>query len=115
MTRGRPAGSRDVADHADRLVDGEVDELRPRQRFAVDANFLLQRIDARAKLRHDLAIDFDAAFANQFFAFAPAGDAGLGENFLQPLAAVGRRTVVARRSVVVLAAAKRARAPGRRS
>jgi hypothetical protein len=48
------------------------------QRFAIDANLLPLRIDARAELRHHLAIDLYAAFANQLFAFAPAGKTGCG-------------------------------------
>ena len=78
----RPAGR--IArrgNDAGRLVDGEVHQLRLRQHFAIDANFLLQRIDARAQLGDDLPIDFDAAFANQLFAFAPAGNAGGARTF----------------------------------
>ena len=59
--------------------------------FAVDADFLLVRIDARAELGDHLAIDFDAAVEDQLLALAAAGDAGGGENFLQSIGALVRR------------------------
>jgi hypothetical protein len=76
------------------FVYGKVNELRPAQRFAVDADFLSLRIDASAELRHDLMINLDATFENQLFAFAPTGDAGGRENFLQSLA-IDRRCAIA--------------------
>jgi hypothetical protein len=76
---GRIASRRD---DTFRLVHGEVDKPRPAQRFAVDADFLSLRIDASAELRHDLMIDFHAAFENQLFALAPTGHAGGSEKFL---------------------------------
>ncbi len=59
------------------------------QDFAVDANFLRARIDARAELGDDLAIDLDAAVEDQLLALASAGDAASGEHLLQPLGALG--------------------------
>ena len=81
-------------DDARRFVHGEVHELWARQRFAVDANFLPLRIDARAQLGDDLVIDLDAAFENELLALAPAGNAGRGEHLLQPVAAVLGLTIV---------------------
>ncbi len=76
------------------FVYGKVNELRPAQRFAVDTDFLSLRIDARAELCHYLMIYLDATFEDQLFAFAPTGDAGGRENFLQSLA-IYRRCAIA--------------------
>jgi hypothetical protein len=83
----RPAGGVASGCHdAFRLIHGKVDELRTAQRFAVDADFLFLRIDARAEFRHHLVIDFDAAFEDQLFALATTGDTGGGEDFLEAIA-----------------------------
>ena len=107
MTRGRPAGSRDVETTPVGLFTAKYTSFGCVQRFAVDANFLLLRIDARAKLGDDLPIDLDAAFENQLFAFAPAGNAGVREKLLQPLAPVVRWILLARWSVPFCRRAKR--------
>ncbi|HVT30103.1 MAG TPA: hypothetical protein VHE81_18970 [Lacipirellulaceae bacterium] len=91
--------------HTDRLVDGEIRQLWPRQSFAIDADFLPLRIDTSAQLGHDLSIDFHTALEHQFFALAATGNSGLGEDFLQTLAAnsVGysrRRAEVVRRGAM---------------
>jgi hypothetical protein len=95
---GRVAGRRN---NADGLVHREVRELGPRQGLAIDSDFLFLRVDARAKLRDHFAIDFDAAFAHQFFAFAPAGNAGLGQDLLQALAGPRAWMLVARTFVTL--------------
>ena len=86
VTRGRPAGSRAVDTTPTGLLTAKYTSFGRDSDFAVDADFLPLRIDARAELRDDLAIDFDAAFEDELLAFAPAGDAGGGENFLQAIA-----------------------------
>lgn len=50
------------ADHTRWLIKQEIGPLRPRQRYAVDANFLSQRIDACAQLSDHLAIDLNSTF-----------------------------------------------------
>jgi hypothetical protein len=91
----RPAGRIARRRHdALRLIDGEVHQLRSRQCLAVDADFLLLGIDARAQFGHNLSVHFDAAFKDELLAFASAGDSGCRENFLQPVAAGGFGTVL---------------------
>jgi hypothetical protein len=74
-------------DNADGFVDGKVCQLRPRQHFAIHANFLPHWINAGAEFRHNFMIDFHATCEYQFFAFAPAGDSGLSEYLLETPAA----------------------------
>ena len=76
-------------DDARRLVDGEVLQPNPRQRFAVDFDLLLGAIDPGAEFGDDLAVDLDATLGDVLFAFAAARQAGGGEHLLQPLAAAG--------------------------
>lgn len=85
---GRVAGR---AHHASRFVDGKIHELLSRECLAVDADFLLLRIDARTKLSDNFAIDFDPPLANELFALAPAGDSRGGENLLQAFTRFVRR------------------------
>ena len=72
--------------NADRLVDREIDQAAPAQRFAIDANLLPLRIDSRAQFGDGFAVDIDAAFADQFFALTAAADARGGQYLLQPYA-----------------------------
>jgi hypothetical protein len=77
----------------DRLVYGEVSKFWSQQGFAVDADLLLERIDSSPQLGHDLMIDFDSPLADQFFAFAAAGNTRECENLLQSIAGLRRRGV----------------------
>ena len=88
ITRGRPVGSLAVQTTPSWFVNRKVHELRLMQDFAVDADFLLVRIElTRAELGDQFSIDFDASVENQLLAVAAAGDAGGCEHVLQ---AVGR-------------------------
>jgi hypothetical protein len=73
-------------DYAGWLVNGEVLQLGPRQRLAVDADFLPSAINAGAQLGDDLAVDLDAALGDELLALAAAGDAGGSEHFLEAFA-----------------------------
>ena len=42
------------------------------------------RVDLGAEPGDDLAVDLDLALEHQLLALAPAGDAGLGQQLLQP-------------------------------
>jgi hypothetical protein len=69
--------------YAHRLVHGEIHEVWFVQQFAVDADFLPRWIGARAKLSDNLVINLDAPIEDELLAFAPAGDAGSRQNFLE--------------------------------
>jgi hypothetical protein len=58
------------------------------QDLAIDADFLLLRIDAGAQFRDHAPIDFDAAFLDEVLAFTATGDAGRCEYLLQALAMI---------------------------
>lgn len=66
-----------------RLVEGEVNRFRFRERFAVDADPLFVRENADAEFRNDDAVELDASFLDELFALASASVSGRGENFLQ--------------------------------
>ncbi len=70
------------AQNANRLMDGEVDKLRPPQRHAVDANLLLIWIRSRAQFDDYAAIDLHPAGCDQLFALPPAADSGGGKHLL---------------------------------
>jgi hypothetical protein len=76
--------------HAGGFIDSVVNQFRPRQNLAINADLMLLWIDARAKLRDDPSIDLHSPFKYQLFAFAPAGDARRGEYLLQTLASFSR-------------------------
>ncbi len=92
VSDSRPAGRiASCCYDTDRLVHGEVCEPGLQQDFAIDPNFVLQWIDARSELGYHFSINFNATFQDQLFANAPAGDAGLRENFLEALAGLRGR------------------------
>lgn len=75
-------------DTAARLVHHEVAMgLRAVEQLAIDTHVIFAWHGACAQLRDDLAVHLDAAFENDLLGGAARGDAGLRENFLQPLAA----------------------------
>ncbi len=72
-------------DDACRLVEHVIQAARGAgDRLAVDANVGELRIDFGSQRRDDRPIDGHSAGRNQLLAFAPAADAGVGQNFLQP-------------------------------
>jgi len=77
-------------DVAARLVDHEVAlRLGAVEQLAVDADVVFGGVGAGAEFGDDLAVDDDAAFEDDLFGLAAAGDAGLGEDLLQAVAARG--------------------------
>ena len=73
----------DGRDVAAWLVEDEVAHARTLDWVAVDEDDRLVRVRLRPELRHDLAVDADAAGGDQFFGGAAGGDASGGENALQ--------------------------------
>src|SRR5699024_468858 len=91
IVRDRPAALR-VAHRGDdlrRLVEGEVDPVgvrRDPQR--VDVHRLDLRVDAGAQLADDDAVDLHTALRDEGFARAARTQSGVGEDLLQPHAAL---------------------------
>jgi len=77
-------------DEAARLVEHEV-ALRfgPLEELAVDADVVLVRIGFGAELGDGLTVDLDAALQDDLFGLSAGGDAGLGEDLLEAIAALG--------------------------
>ena len=85
---GPVLGVVECGDVAARLVDHEVfGGLRAVEEFAVDADVVASGVGARAELGDDLAVEDDAAFEDDGLCGTAAGDACLGENFLETVAA----------------------------
>ena len=62
--------------------------LRRAQRTAVDLDAVARGIDPRGQRVDRLAVDGHGALDDQRLALAPRGDAGVGEDLLQALAAL---------------------------
>ena len=73
------------ADGAGGFVQGVADSLGRAERHAVDANLLLERIDASAQFDDHATIDFNSAGKDDFLTLAPAAQARGGQDFLQTL------------------------------
>ena len=72
-------------DHAERLVEGEVDAgLVEVDAHAVDVDDLAGRVDAHAELGDDLAVDLHPAGGDELLADPAGPDAGGGQQLLQP-------------------------------
>ena len=83
--RGAALGVGHGADDADRLVDGEVDQVgHGRQALAVHVDDLLGRVDPGAEAADHLAVDRHPAVTDHVLAGPAAGHARLGEDLLQP-------------------------------
>src|SRR5580700_11701110 len=86
--RGPAAAVRHAGEHADRLVQGHVDQvLAGGDAPAIHADHLVLRVDPGSVPADDFAVDLDAAFPDQFLAVPAAADASRGEYLLQPDAA----------------------------
>lgn len=72
---------------ANRFVDGQVEPTFGAHQFAVDLHFLTLRVDPDSQFGHDLPVNFDPSFSDQFFALTAAGDSGRSQYLLQTLAA----------------------------
>ena len=71
-------------DHADRLVEGEVDDaLGGGDAHPVHADHRGLGVHAHALVAHDLAVDLDAAGGDQVLADPAAADPGLGQDLLE--------------------------------
>jgi hypothetical protein len=90
-------------DDAGGLVDGKVQALGTAERLAIDADFVLERIDAGAQLGDHLAIDLDAPLADQLVAIAPAADASSRQHLLEPLGAGRPASIPLGRAVAFVA------------
>ena len=67
-----------------RLVEQQVDVLLLSRDFlAVDQYRVRRRVDLRAELAHNLAVNPDAALQDHLLRRAPRGDAGLADDLLQ--------------------------------
>jgi hypothetical protein len=89
--RGPVLGIAHGGDEALGLVEHEVAQaLRALQELAVDANVIANRVGLGAEFGHDFAVDLYTSFGDQFFGVAAAGDAGLGEDFLEAVQLCGR-------------------------
>ena len=85
----RPAVGIEIRRHdPDRLGEHVDHPLGVGEPLAIDADFLTERIDPRAQLRHHLAVDFDAPRRDQLLAIPPAAEPGSGEDLLEPIHAV---------------------------
>src|SRR5262249_33898790 len=74
------------SDHALGFVDCIIDALAKGKRLAINADFLSFRLDARAQLGDDLAIDLDASAGYEFLTLTAAAEAGGGQDLLQAFA-----------------------------
>ena len=78
MTRSRPAGSL-LVERTPRGLFTRKYRCRGRASCSPSTvTFCVGKVDARAELIHNLAIDFDAAFENQLLTLAAAAVAGGG-------------------------------------
>ena len=88
--RGPVFGIAHRGDVAPRLVEHKVAmPLGALKQLAIDANVIAPQIGLAAQLRHDLAIHYHASGDNHLLGVTSAGNARLGENFLQPLRICG--------------------------
>lgn len=67
-----------------RFVEQDVTRSLRLEQFAVDADLRADWVGFRAELRHRLAVDADATFANEIFRGTARTDASRGEDALQP-------------------------------
>ncbi len=66
------------------FIHGEVEELAwGVEEFAIDLDVVSGEVGFGAEGGDGLAIDLDAALEDDFLGVAAAGDASLGENFLE--------------------------------
>ena len=89
---GAAFGIADCSDEAFGLIEHEVAvPFGTLQELAVDANVVVSGIGLGAQLGDNLAVHLDATLRNELFGMTPAGDAGLGEDFLKAIELGGRR------------------------